>query len=987
MHRESHIIERLRLWQEQHQSDPVEMFAELPDSGKPGEVQNLLTRPSVGDHLNDAIATCSDDDLNSMKTLNDGQLIDPGSDRPFLQRGDLVELVGGNGNQQPILAIFIRDFETQSQFYTMQGKWVHRAPRTIKFSIPGFLDRTSVDELLPYLPLNEVSEELADRLHSFDSSVPREVGSSIIRKMLDFWNASDLAYRKHATQLDNVHDLMAHESEARFVALSEVATKVFGTLPKGHSRPHPILYAVHRALMQKDHGFTVDRRNHRITRVFEVRPKRETRLITKVRDWIRDYQEMVVASANRSEASSPSSRPQRASPIVDFVNKARSLILESRRTRTSLLSSGLGPSRVKLDPQTTEAYSLFQAVHSVAFSEADKCIIRFLEAWACYSVFSRYSVMHSLGPMVLRAIGLYEDRRLDQGTCWLFLQEIGVLAPWENRTVFHTQLALPGHAISAELDDIHRKTIEPETRLSLRDLKDTMQDFRHDWGDLEVFCIDEEDAKEIDDGISVQRVAGSSSENWVHVHVANPSAFIDPDHSISSYAAHLTETIYLPERTYTMLPKSWTQARLSLAPHRPVLTFSARINGEGAILENKVTSGIIRNVTYLTPSTVKQHLAEQLSSEVMTVITVGGQMPKRHKRDLQSSLSKAQIEKLQLLQSIGNKRRKVRMRRGAADFDAPSPDVSVYGGLYGMPIRLPSHGRSRFYEGDPVIQLRLKPWDPTVSLGEPTTSFVSNLMILACEVAAQWCKERNLPVIYRCTLQNPDLPDPTAFLRDHLWPSQDQYGNSPISVRFQYINLVGRAKASTAPSPHMALGVKSYTKVTSPLRRYGDLIVHWQIEAALRQEACTGASQFKIHDHSYLPFSKARLDSLIPGIESRERLVRAGARSSTVHWVVQLLFRALYFKEATLPETFELFVWTKGNLVYGNIVAGMLKGLGILVDMVPSALTETTGVDIGDWWEVKLGRVDVYLKKVSVEPVRLIKKAEGSMGKVAASTG
>ncbi|KAI9708289.1 MAG: hypothetical protein M1812_008047 [Candelaria pacifica] len=979
-HRKSNIMGRLRSWQEQHRYDPVEMFAELPDSGQPGEVQNLLTRPSVGDHLMETDGTYSDDDFNSMKAASHGRLVDFEPNGPFLRPGDLSELGGGGGTREPILAIHIRDFETQSQFYTMQGKWIHRLPRTIRFSVPGFLDRTSVDELLPYLPPNEVSEELADKMQNFDSSVPREVGSSIVRKMLDFWNASDVAYRKHATQLDNVHDLVALETESRFVVLSEVAARVFGTPSNGRLHPYPTLYAVHRALIQKDFEFLADTKAHRLTSVFEVLPKSDVRLINKVGDWIRDYQELIVASADSSTAPSASSKSPKAYPIIDFVNKARRLITESRRTRTARASDGVGPSLVKLDPQATEAHSLFQAVPSELFSEADKSIIRFLEAWACSRIFNTHSVVNSLGSMVLRAIGSYNDRELQRNTCFLCLQEIGVLAPWENPVVFERELALPGHAVSTHLNDLHRKTIEPETRLALRALKDTMQDFRHDWGNLEVFCIDGEDAKEIDDGLSVERVAGRPSQNWLHVHIANPSAFIDPDHFISSYASHLAQTIYLPERTYPMLPKAWTQARLSLAPNRPVLTFSARMNGEGEILETKVTSGIIRKVTYITPSTARQHLRAQLVPDPITVITVGGQMPKRHTRDIQSTLSRAQIEQLQILQAIGDARDKVRRRKGSLIFNISSPDVSVYGGPYGMPVRLPTRGRSHFYEGDPIIQIRTKPLNLMTAYTD-TDAFVASLMILAGEVAAQWCQERNLPVIYRYTLPPPDLQDPLTFVRDHIWPSQDQYGTTPLSIGLRYLKLAGRSRASTVPMPHQTLGVERYTKATSPLRRYGDLVVHWQIEAALRQEARTGATEVGKHEKAYLPFSKDMIDSLIPGIELRERRARTAEGTSKRHWVAQLLFRAFYFKEAILPDTYEMFIMFKVNHSAGQHVAeGMLKEPAIKVEMSSSVLTETLGVEIGDWWEVKLLRIETYSRRLVFEPVRLISKEDRNAG-------
>lgn len=70
----------------------MEMLAELPDSGQPGEVQNLLTRPQTSDQLIDADTTSLDDGLNYMRISDNGQLVDLESGRPFLRRGDLIEM-------------------------------------------------------------------------------------------------------------------------------------------------------------------------------------------------------------------------------------------------------------------------------------------------------------------------------------------------------------------------------------------------------------------------------------------------------------------------------------------------------------------------------------------------------------------------------------------------------------------------------------------------------------------------------------------------------------------------------------------------------------------------------------------------------------------------------------------------------------------------------------------------------------------------------
>jgi exoribonuclease R len=166
---------------------------------------------------------------------------------------------------------------------------------------------------------------------------------------------------------------------------------------------------------------------------------------------------------------------------------------------------------------------------------------------------------------------MYSLLDLSEASGPLFLQEIGVFTPWENVRLLDQDLALPGHGISPTSDSRWERV--QEACQKSQTFTDKMAKTRKDWGELPVYCIDDVNAEEIDDGVSLERIPGSNDTFWVHIHVANPTAFIDPDNMIMKYAASRIQTLYVPDRTYPMLPKSLTQNHFSLAPGRPSLTF------------------------------------------------------------------------------------------------------------------------------------------------------------------------------------------------------------------------------------------------------------------------------------------------------------------------------------------------------------------------------------------------------------------------------
>ena len=835
-----------------------------------------------------------------------------------------------------------------------------------------------VDEVLPYLPDHEVTEEELDQAHGFELNVPREAGAQLVERMLGFWRESEATYRKHAGTLDNAHRMLAHPTDLRFGHIQRIARRLIGTESASNSgeSPEPTLYAVHKALNRTGFAFSFDKRSHNSTGVFQIRSIEQVEMVEKVQRWLRAYQEDMTRMANHGSAVDfqPDARI-----VNNFVLKARLLIQHSRRTREPTECGHVGPSSIQF-PLTKGSNSIRpRSKRSISFTEADQSIIRFMEAWASSRSFTRHPRLTALGPVILRATGEYESLALDPSAGFLFLQEIGVLLPFENRIQYDEHLLLPTSQHSQVLERLKSKTEQEDIQL-----KDSMQDLRERFTHT-VFCIDSSSAVEIDDGISVERIARVPDEYWVHVHVANPTAFFSRNSMLAKIAGHMTETVYMPERNFHMLPLKFAVDKFSLQSHRCAITFSARLNTIGEVLEKKITPSILDRVIRVTPKDCEHALGIASPDSVKTSITVGGEVPAAAKQR-HVHLRQSEIEDLRLLIDLTKARRKWRISAGSLSFELGHPEFNVYNrpDMQGLGHAPPQRNVARFVDGDPTIQMQTSPYRLTTSStgGRQVHNLVEEAMLLACEVGASWCNERSIPIAYRGIGRRFESADPEGFYNTTLRPWVDSGAQVPLHLRYKYLRLHGQTVLNADSIPHRMLGLPHFSRVTSPLRRYGDLIAHWQIEAALREEARIGKSLARSSDNhhspsqSFLPFSHADVDLVIQRLQPRERLIRRAMETAANFWYAMLVWRAWRYDEAELPATFEVLVYRSASAGI-RLSSVLIKEWGTTAYMVTSATDGGCAKEEyrdGDWWEARLHQVDVYSRKVFLEPVRLLSR-------------
>ncbi len=148
----------------------------------------------------------------------------------------------------------------------------------------------------------------------------------------------------------------------------------------------------------------------------------------------------------------------------------------------------------------------------------------------------------------------------------------------------------------------------------------------------------------------------------------------------------------------------------------------------------------------------------------------------------------------------------------------------------------------------------------------PSRQMVAEMMILAGEVAARYGQQHELAIPFRSQPQ-PELPPdeellllPTGWVRDS-------------AIR----RCMTRSEVSITPNRHATLGLDSYSQVTSPIRRYTDLLAHFQLKAHLRGEP--------------LPFSSAEVTELAQGASSGSYEATLVERQTKRYWALEYLRR------------------------------------------------------------------------------------------------
>lgn len=350
--------------------------------------------------------------------------------------------------------------------------------------------------------------------------------------------------------------------------------------------------------------------------------------------------------------------------------------------------------------------------------------------------------------------------------------------------------------LSAEAMPKRVKKSEMEGRLDLREVI--------------MVTIDGEDAKDLDDAISVSKETDANGRVFYRlgVHIADVSHYVKEGGALDREALKRGTSVYLVDRVIPMLPKELSNGICSLNAKvsRLALSCLMKINEKGEVFEHEITETVIKTNHRMTYKDVNAIITESEEGEEL----------KKKYEDV--------FEMLLLAEELALILRKRRHERGAIDFDFPETK-----------ILLDKKGRIK----------EIKAYDRNEA-----TRLIEDFMLIANETVAENAFWQELPFIYR-SHENPSeekLKELSIFLYNFGYSlrKKKKKGSEaeihPREIQKLLLQIEGRpeemmisrmtlrsmkrAKYATASDGHFGLAAKYYSHFTSPIRRYPDLQIH-----------------------------------------------------------------------------------------------------------------------------------------------------------------
>ncbi|KDR78847.1 hypothetical protein GALMADRAFT_244473, partial [Galerina marginata CBS 339.88] len=679
---------------------------------------------------------------------------------------------------------------------------------------------------------------------------------------------------------------------------------------------------------------------------FAVRPKRDIDEIQAVQQHIYDHRD----------------DPEADLPFKQFIQKARRVVAEFDQNKNRPDKGDISQQPTK-DPWAAEEQIFL------------KFLLRSLQPHRSNQVDP-----YAMGRTTIIKNILPPSTIVDDSLAHELLIKLGVLAPWQDLLELSPTLNPWGNFGS-------ERTIESEAKAVLKACSkakagavlgpmdflpsDPLDSVRHGFGDARAFVIDDATAEELDDAVSVERIPTEPQNHWIHVHIADPARVLHPNHALARLARGRFSSFYLAQKTYPLFPAELVHDpafALSLSgtntvePTR-VLSFSVKVDGQANILNYKVRAGLIRNV--------------RRASYYDVDLALDNPIPKKHfpfggseKLIKGPPLNERDIADLKLLQKLADDQVAKRFKDGLFYFSAPASQV-IWNSKVPDDVRSPSLSGSVYY-GFPDMTYAV--YD-TADNDIGARSLVSEMMKLANRVTSRFALEHNVPMIRR-TLE-PIIMSPEA--REEILALRSPHGYVPIQEILQRIELNPSGAYSLEPKQHHGLGIpdgEGYSRATSPLRRFEDIVAHWQLHHILLGKNAPPKPPFDIGD----------LEKLAAEFEALNQAQRK------LHTEDTLFYSLLYLKrwaDATkrgiernrnYKSPLSLIRgWTrqrvkKNILTNESTVVLSLPDLGIhahlALDDVPS--NKRKDIPIGTKLDVKLQDITLGVRraKMTVAPIR-----------------
>ncbi|KAK1563296.1 hypothetical protein Q3G72_025588 [Acer saccharum] len=339
---------------------------------------------------------------------------------------------------------------------------------------------------------------------------------------------------------------------------------------------------------------------------------------------------------------------------------------------------------------------------------------------------------------------------------------------------------------------------------------------RKDLTHLKVYAIDVDEADELDDALSATRLQDGRIK--LYIHVADPTRFLQPGSILEREASKRGTSVFLPTATYPMFPEKLAMQGMSLKQGEVcnAVTVSVVLRSDGSIAEYSVDNSIIKPTYMLTYETASELLHLNLEEERELKILSEAATLRSQWRRQQGGIDTATLE----------------TRIKVANPEDPEPSINLY----------------------------------VENQADPAMRLVFEMMILCGETIATFGLCNSIPLPYRGQPQS----NIDASLFAHL-PEGPVRSSAMVKImRAAEIDF-------RKPIRHGILGIPGYVQFTSPIRRYMDLLAHYQVKAFLRGESP--------------PFSAGQLEGMASIVNMQTKVARKLFNVSLRYWTIEYLRR------------------------------------------------------------------------------------------------
>lgn len=329
---------------------------------------------------------------------------------------------------------------------------------------------------------------------------------------------------------------------------------------------------------------------------------------------------------------------------------------------------------------------------------------------------------------------------------------------------------------------------------------------RMDLRDWQTVTIDGEDAKDLDDAVTITK---EDDVYKLGVHIADVANYVQENSALDVEAKKRGTSVYLVDRVIPMLPHSLSNGICSLneGENRLALSCIMKIDAKGTVIDHTIAETVIRVNKRMSYSSVKKILEDRDKQECETY--------------------KELLPMFELMGELAALLRKKRMKRGSIDFDFPETKIILD------------------KNGNPT---EILPYERNTA-----TKIIEEFMLIANETVAQDYFWQELPFVYR-THDNPDsekIKKLSTFInnfgysihmgQEEIHPKELQkllmkIDGTPQEALISRLTLrsMKQAKYTTINTGHFGLAANYYCHFTSPIRRYPDLQIHRIIKDNLR---------------------------------------------------------------------------------------------------------------------------------------------------------